>query len=75
MNEAASLNKFEKYQDNLRKKDWNELGAERELRRVKERDLYSKKYDMPPVPSIQAKVSKNANIKAPLAVKMQPIAS
>ena len=30
---------------------------------------------MPPVPSIQAKVSKNANIKAPLAVKMQPIPS
>lgn len=27
---------------------------------------------MPPVPSIQAKVSKNANIKAPLAVKIQP---
>ncbi len=43
--EAADQTRFQRYAETLRKKDWDELREERELRRAREKQLFTHKFD------------------------------
>ena len=47
MVEPAYETTFQRYAETLRKKDWDELREERELRRTREKNLFTHKFETP----------------------------